>query len=95
MPLAEEHVDWMWMTFGPPSNVVHYAYVVRAVPPILRGEASAHQCVVEAINAAKSGDHDLALSWLKAGQAHNPGAQDEIHRNGAHLIQYILQKYGG
>jgi hypothetical protein len=94
MAHAEEAVNWMWNNFGDPSNLVHLAYVVRAIPPVLRGTASAHQCVVEAIKAARAGDHDLAVSWLKAGQAHNTDAQNDIQANGAHLIQYILSAFG-
>jgi len=91
---AKKHIDWMWKTFGDPSNVLHLAYVVRPVPPLLRGTASAHQCVVEAVKAARAGDHDLALSWLKAGQAHNSAAQREIHSSGSDAIRYVVSKYG-
>lgn len=90
----QDHIDWMWDNNGPPTKVECLAFVVQEVPPVLRGNASAHECVVNAIRATRGQQAGGALEWLKAGQCHNDGARNEIGDAGQAAVDYAVNKYG-
>lgn len=89
------NIDWLWHTNDAPKRMYCLAYIVTGGgAPKLRGNATAHDCVVNAIQAYKDENLDLCISWLCAGQCHNPAAQDDIRRAGVMAAQYAYQEYG-
>ena len=90
----QSNIDWMWKNHGPPTQPKCLLYVVQQVPPVLRGPASAHECVVNCIRATRGQQAGSPLEWLKAGQCHNDQARAEINDGGAASVQYAVAAYG-
>ncbi len=89
------HIKWMWENPNPPAQMRCLAYIINGDgPPKLRGNATAHACVVNAIQAYRQDKLELAINWLKAGQCHNDQAQSEIAAGGQMAVQWALQEYG-
>ena len=85
-----ERVDQLWSDGKPPSGMCS-AYVVRAMPPLLRGSTSGRGCLVRAVVAAEKGDRKLAVGWLKAGLCGN----GDRPRSGAdEALDYAVRRYG-
>jgi hypothetical protein len=91
----QESIDWEWNNFGNPAQVKCIAYIISyGPPPKVRGNISAHECVVNAIRAARDGNRHDAVRWLMAGQCHNDDAAAEIERSGNAAVDYALERYG-
>lgn len=89
------HIDWEWNTPNPPAQLRCLGYIITGDGAIkLRGAATAHDCVVNAIQAYRQDRLDGAINWLCAGQCHNDAAQQEIRNAGQMAAQYALQTYG-
>jgi hypothetical protein len=90
-------VDAMWDDLGEPATArpqcVVYPVTVGP-PPVLRGNVSSHACVENAVRAARRGERELALGWLKAGACGNDKARDEIERHGNAAVDYATRAYG-
>ena len=95
-PLYQSNIDWEWGDLGAPSKARCLAYVINGSSgaKTLRGNASARQCVVNAIKAYRKEKLEEALNWLKAGQCHNDGARATIADAGQNAIQYASETYG-
>lgn len=88
-------IDWMWNEVGEPKKLYCMAYVVTGGgAPKLRTNASARECVMNAINAYRKDNLELAINWLCAGQCHNINAQQDIRNAGQSAAQYAYQTYG-
>jgi len=88
-------IDWEWNNPNPPAQLRCLGYVVSGDGPVkLRGNATAHDCVVNAIQAYRQDRLDGAISWLCAGQCHNGAAQQDIRNGGQMAAQYAEQTFG-
>ena len=91
----QDDVDWMWQNTKPSARGGCKNYVVKAGPPkILRGRVSGRDCLVNAINAFRKGDHEKAFGWILAGQCHDPQAQLALVQNAPLVLKYLLTRYG-
>ena len=69
-------------------------YMVRAMPPLIRGSVSGRGCVVNAIVAAREGDNKLALGWLRAGYCGDKRVRTRIDSVGDTAVRYAVKKFG-
>src|SRR5689334_20460261 len=56
---------------------------------------SPHDCVMEAVNSAESGNRSSALSWLAACACGDDEGQRAVYRAGDPAVSYALDRYGG
>ena len=91
----QDDVDWMWNNTKPSARGGCRNFIVKAGPPkILRGRVSGRNCLVNAINAFRKGDHEKAFGWILAGQCHNPQARLTLVQNAPLVLEYLLKQYG-
>ncbi len=76
-------VDQMWQEHTTPHCINDF-----------RGQRTIHECVVEAIRAARSGDRETALRWLVAAQDESEDVRAEFQRNADDVIDYAVATYG-
>lgn len=90
-----DNIDWLWITNDPPQQLRCTAFMVNGNGvPVPRGMTTAHECVIHALEAYKDDNIDFAINWLKAGQCHNPAAQQDLQNNRDAALSYAYQKYG-
>ena len=95
VPAYQDDIDWMWNNTKPSARGGCKNYVVKAGPPkILRGRVSGRDCLVNAINAFRKGDHEKSFGWILAGQCHNPQARLLLVQNAPLVLEYLLKQYG-
>ena len=91
----QDDVDWMWQNTKPSARGGCKNYVVKAGPPkILRGRVSGRDCLVNAINAFRKGDHEKAFGWILAGQCHNSKTRLLLVQKAPLVLEYLLKQYG-
>lgn len=56
---------------------------------------SDHQCIENAIAAARTQGADAAMPWLIASQCYNPAAQDRVAKAGTDAVRYVMNTWGG
>lgn len=90
-----EAIKWMWNNPNPPAQMRCLGYTIIGDGPVkFRTNATAHDCVVNAIQAYRQDRLEGAINWLCAGQCHNDAAQQDIRNNGQMAAQWALQTYG-
>ncbi len=88
-------IDKLWADDErPESGEACRMYVVQPMPPVLRGSASGHGCVVRAVAAERDGDRNLAIHWLMAGYCRNEDARRQIDESGDEALSYAVRTYG-
>ena len=76
-------IDKLWAdNERPDSGEACRMYLVQTMPPIFRGSASGHGCVVRAVAAERDGERNLAIHWLMAGYCRNEDARHQIDESG-------------
>lgn len=91
----QDEVDWMWNNTKPSTRGGCKNFVVKAGPPkILRGRVSGRDCLINAINSFRKGDHEKAFGWILAGQCHNAQARLLLVQNAPLVLEYLLKQYG-
>ena len=91
----QDDVDWMWNNTKPSARGGCKNFIVKAGPPkIIRGRVSGRNCLVNAINAFRKGDHEKAFGWILAGQCHNSQARLILVQNAPLVLEYLLKQYG-
>ena len=91
----QDEVDWMWNNTKPSARGGCKNFIVKAGPPkIIRGRVSGRNCLVNAINAFRKGDHEKAFGWILAGQCHNSQARLILVQNAPLVLEYLLKQYG-
>lgn len=104
-PEWKDNVDWEWNGYGKCMKAECLSFFIdgdiiglltgRSTKiPVFRGEASPHDCVENAVKAERNGEHNIAIRWLQAGQAHNEGAQRVIAEAREAVLAYIITQYG-
>ncbi len=91
----KQKIDQLWSDQASqnPTEICQM-YVVRAMPPLIRGSMSGHGCVVNAIVAAREGDSKLAVAWLRAGYCRDKRMRMRIDSVGNAAAEYAVRKFG-
>jgi len=90
--LYQISIDWCWGVYNPPAQIACMAFPIAGKK--LRGTATAHDCVVNAIEAFRNNDIGEAIDWLRAGQCHNAEAQAAIANASRSAVEYAVGRYG-
>ena len=91
----QDNVDSIWNNTKPSARGECKSFIVKAGPPkIFRGRVSGRDCLVNAINAFRKGDHEKAFGWILAGQCHNRQARSALIQNAPLVLEYLIKTYG-
>ena len=58
-------------------------------------QLSDHQCIENAMAAARTQGPDAAIPWLIASQCYNAAAQDRVSKAGIDAVRYVMNTWGG
>lgn len=92
----QDSITWAWHNPGPPSGPMGNECAAVVIAGTQRGNRTAHECVVECIQAwVKSQNVQVALEWLtKGAHCHHEEAQKELNKAGAKAVQYAVETFG-
>ncbi len=88
-----DDINWLAGEYDSPAQPQCIAFPISGAMGKFRGTTTANETIANALHAAVDGKNGEALGWLKAGQCHNPQAQQNIDAGGYAIILYLKYNF--